>query len=116
MVVGLDLNLSFRRTDLLRDPGETHHLFDQRRDIRPKERRSRATAPDGRYNNALSKAPLKRDPARVMKMPRHRISAFPSWRETKVSYRCVERGRSIHLFCLLHAQIGSVFSTMILRC
>jgi hypothetical protein len=37
MVVGLDLNLSFRRTDLLRDPGETHHLFDQRRDIRPKE-------------------------------------------------------------------------------
>src|SRR6188472_593552 len=33
IVVGLDLNLSFRRTDLLRDPGETRHLFDQRRDF-----------------------------------------------------------------------------------
>ncbi len=31
--------------------------------------------------------------------------AFPRWRETKVSYGCVERYRSIHLFCLLHAQI-----------
>ena len=46
----------------------------------------------------------------------HRVRAFPSWRETKVSYGYVERGRSIHLFCLRHAQIGSVFSTMILRC
>jgi hypothetical protein len=55
-------------------------------------------------------------PAPRNEKTRNRVGAFPGWRETKVSYGCVEGGRSIHLFCLLHAQIGSVFSTMILRC
>jgi len=40
MVVGLDLNLSFRRTDLLRDL-EKRTISDQRRHIRPKEQLKR---------------------------------------------------------------------------
>src|SRR5258708_1295485 len=54
---------------------------------------------------------IKVHPGRVMKKARHRVGAFPSRRETKVSYGCLERERSIHLFCTLHAQIGSAFST-----
>jgi hypothetical protein len=115
MVVGLDLNLSFRPMDLLRDLEKrltfliNDDTFVQKGSVlellhpRALQERTEETATQARRGC-------------VMKKPGIVFSAFSSWRETKVSYRYVERGRSLHLFCLLHAQIGSVFSTMILRC
>lgn len=115
MVVGLNLNLSFRSTHHLHDPCERLHLFDQRRHI-PSGRRiqgycARPVIRAKRCGKDHQGAPRPRN-----EKAGRRVGAFPGRRETKVPYCCVERERSIHLFCMLHAQIGSVFLTMILRC
>jgi hypothetical protein len=104
MVEGLNLNLSFRSAHHLHDACEKPHLFDQRRHI-PSERRvqgycARPVIRAKRCGKDHQGAPRSRN-----EKAGHRVRAFPSWRETKVSYGFVERERSIRLFCMLYAQI-----------